>query len=395
MFDFLFKLYFLNIIGALSLIRYCLSPNASNRATTKDMLRHDWLAHGPTLSVRLNSTTTTATSSSVSLADQQGHNDYEKVRLRTTPTKIHDKSLSPTNSLVELELHTSSFFDTARLRNNNNNNSSITKEQQRRNRASAIPDSTRYNPSNNTKTNSSTSRRPLSLSLDDQHSNSPIDYHFASTSEKTSSPPPPPPAQAYTRRSRRTVSPTATTTYGNNDRVNSPQTNHRYTLAPSPETTRRTTSPINPSRYLVSYDFDTTLRDLKRKPIYKYTPPIIPPVTEINVVPSLLNFTKPVAPSVFTTAAIKFTPTSTRRMSSVKDQDTNTNTSLISTARLLNNTISNPSSTTDDSINTATTNSNNRRSLLASFDLPSTPNNTRKSRLLDDNNNFISLKVQE
>jgi hypothetical protein len=364
------------------------------------MLRHDWLAHGPTLSVRLNSTTTTATSSSVSLADQQGHNDYEKVRLRTTPTKIHDKSLSPTNSLVELELHTSSFFDTARLRNNtNNNNSSNTKEQQRRNRASAIPDSTRYNPSNNTKTNSSSSRppnrRPLSLSLDDQHSNSPIDYHFASTSEKTSlsppPPPPPPPPQAYTRRSRRTVSPT----YGNNDRVNSPQTNHRYTLVSSPETTRRTTSPINPSRYLVSYDFDTTLRDLKRKPIYKYTPPIIPPVTEINVVPSLLNFTKPVAPSVFTTAAIKFTPTSTRRMSSIKDQDTNTNTSSISPARLLNNTISNPSSTIDNSINTATTNYNNRRSLLASFDLPSTPNNIRKSRLLDDNNNFISLKVHE
>jgi hypothetical protein len=91
------------------------------------MLRHDWLAHGPTLSVRLNSTTTTATSSSVSLADQQGHNDYEKVRLRTTPTKIHDKSLSPTNSLVELELHTSSFFDTARLRNNTNNNNSSNK----------------------------------------------------------------------------------------------------------------------------------------------------------------------------------------------------------------------------------------------------------------------------
>jgi hypothetical protein len=307
--------------------------------------------------------------------------------------------LSPTSSLVELELHTSSFFDTAKLRDNKNN-SSINKEQQRRNRASAIPDSTRYYTSNNSKPNSSSSssrqpyRRPLSLSLDDQHSNSPIDYHFASTSEKPSQISPPS-TQAYTRRSRRTVSPASTKTsskYGNNDRNHSPQPSHRYTLATSPETTKGITSPINPSRYLVSYDFDTTLRDLKRKPIYKYTPPIIQPASELNVVPSLLSSTTPVAPSVFTTSAIKFAPPPNRRISPYKDQE-----SIINNAtRLLNNTISNPSSNINDSIDIAPTNNhNNRRSLLTSLDIPSTTTNLRKSRFLDDNNNFISLKVHD
>jgi hypothetical protein len=205
-----------------------LTPDASNRATTKDILRHDWLAHGPVLSIKLNSTTATPppTSSLLSLNDQQSHKDYDKVQLRiTTPTTLNNKSSSPTNSLVELELHSSSFFDTARLRDKP---SSINKEQQRRNRASAIPDSTRYYTSNNSKTNSSSrsaSRRPLSLSLDEHHSNSPIDYHFASTSEKpsqVSSPPPPSSAQAYTHRSRRTVSPSSTkttSTYGNHELI--------------------------------------------------------------------------------------------------------------------------------------------------------------------------------
>ncbi|CAF3794249.1 unnamed protein product [Adineta steineri] len=412
--------------SAHSLIRYCLTPNASNRATSKDILRHDWLAHGPTLSVKLNSigttttipTTTTATSPPTDRR-KSTHSDYEKVQLRVpTPTKIHDKSLSPTNSLLELELHTSSFFDTTKLRNNSNNNnttttnnnynsSSTNREQQRRNRASAMPDSTRYYLSNNSKTNSSPStssrppyRRPLSLSLDDHHSSSPIDYHYASTSEKPSqvtSPSPQPVPPTYTRRSRRTVSPTATTTkttstYGNNDRLNSPPATHRYTLATSPETTtRRTISPINPSRYLVSYDFDATLRDHKRKPIYKYTAPAVPSSTELNVVPSLLSSTTPVAPSVFTTSGIKFVPSTTRRMSPLRDQDTNMNT-----ARLVNNTLSNLSSNIEDSINTAnTTNYNNRRSLLTSYDLPSSTNNLRKNRYIDDNNNLISLKVHE
>ena len=358
------------------------------------MLRHDWLAHGPVLSLRLNSATPNTTtipppitSSTLSLTDQQSTKDYDKVRLRSsvTPTTLNDKSLSPATSLLELELHTSSFFDTAKLRDNY---SSKPKEQQRRDRASAIPDSTRYYSSNNSKT-SSTHRRPLSLSLDDQHSSSPIDYHFASTSEKPSNISFPSSttttSQPYTRRSRRTVSPASTktsSTYGNHDRIHSPSTTHRYTLATSPETTKRTTSPINPSRYLVSYDFDTTLRDLKRKPIYKYTPPTLPPTSEINVVPSLLNSTTPVAPSVFTTSAIKFAPAPTKRISPYKDHETNS----ISTARLLNPT------NIDDSINTST---NHRHSLLTSPDLSSTINNIRRSRLLDDNNNLISLKVHD
>ncbi|UJR35847.1 hypothetical protein I4U23_028591 [Adineta vaga] len=415
--------------GALSLIRYCLTPNASNRATTKDILRHDWLAHGPILAIRLSSITKPIPSSTVPIPSdhyQSTSNDYEKVHLRSpTPTKKHDRSMSPTNSLVELELHTSSFFDTAKLRNNqsNNNHSSVTKDQQRRNRASAIPESTRYYSSNNAKPNSSSTstqspyRRPLSLSLDDNHSNSPIDYHFASTSEKpsTSMPPPPPTvsSQAYPRRSRRTVSPTATatttskptSTYGNNDRYSSPQATQRYTLVKSPETTKRTTSPVTPSRYLVSYDFDTTLRDLKRKPIYKYTPPAAPvSTTDLNVVPSLVNSTTSAAPSVFTTSAIKFAPPPVRQRSPHKDSyATNTNTSSINTARLGHNSTTNSTSNLDESINTAsnTTNHNHPRSLLTSYDSPSPPsttattNNLRKSRLLDDNNNFIPLKVHE
>jgi serine/threonine protein kinase len=89
-----FLFYFINIIGALSLIQYCLKPDPNTRATTKDILRHDWLAHGPVLSIRLNSTTSS--------------NESDKNRLQPN-------SLSPTNSLVELELHTSSFFDSTRL----------------------------------------------------------------------------------------------------------------------------------------------------------------------------------------------------------------------------------------------------------------------------------------
>jgi len=327
---------FINIIGALSLIQYCLKPDPNTRATTKDILRHDWLAHGPVLSLRLNST---KTSSTLSLADQQSHNDYDKVRLRTptTPTTINDKSISPTNSLVELELHTSSFFDTTRLRDNssNNNTNNNNKEQQRRNRVSAIPISTRYLTSNNSKTNSITSsrptyhRRPVSLSFDDQSSaNEPSQIQH-----------------------QRPVSPTIAT--------------HRYTLADSSAT---------PSS---SYDLDSILNDLKSK----RTPP------ENKLIPTTI------APSVFTTSAIKFAPPPARRRSPYKDHDTNINNPI----RLLNNTISNPSSNINDSIDIAPpTNHNNRRSLLTSLDIPSsTTNNLRKSRLLDDNNNFISLKVHD
>lgn len=384
-----------------------MTPEPSNRATTKDILRHEWLAHGPVLSLRLNpttittptSTSTSTTPASVSNGDKRKYTENEKVRLRTTsPTKLNETSVSPTNSLVELELHTSAFYDSAKLRDHN---STKNKEQQRRNRASAFPDTTRNYSSANSKTNSSSSRaanrRPLSLSLDDEHQNNPIDYHFASTSEKPSqisAPSSSSTTQPYTRRSRRTLSPTSTktssSTYGNNDSLTSPSTNHRYTLATSTDI-KKPTSPINPSHYLVSYDFDTALRDLKRKPLYKYTPQFAPPATDINVVPSLLNSTTPVAPSVFTTSSIKFAPAPTRRISPVRDHDTNSNNSLLGTPKLSTNIKSNTSTNMDDSINTATTNYNNRHSLLTSFDM----NNVRKSRLLDDNNNLIPLKVHD
>jgi hypothetical protein len=230
--------------------------------------------------------------------------------------------------LVELELHTSSFFDTTRLRDTTTAN----KEQQRRNRVSAIPISTRYLSTNNIKTNLSSSRptyrRPVSLSLDDQ------------TSQKQS---------IATRHSQRTVSPTTTTTYGSSDRFHSP---HQYTLALSPESTTTTTTTSSP-RYLLSPDFDSTLKDLKCKEIYKYTPP-----------------TTAVAPSIFTTSAIKFAPVPTRRISPSRDQDTN--------------------SGRDDSINPAST-TTTKHSLLTSLELPT----AYKHRLLDDNNNLVSLKVSE
>ena len=385
----------INIIGALSLIRYCLTPDPSNRATTKDILRHDWLVHGPVLSLRLHSTATPTMTSSLPLNEQLTQKDYEKVRLRT-PTTNNEKSTSPNNSLVELELHTSSFFDSTKLRDKN-------KEQQRRNRVSAIPESTNYYTSKgNSSSVRSTPRRPLSLTLDDSPSTTPFDYHFTSTSEKPSSQFSSPPApsttttsnQPYTRRSRRTTSPisnkSTSTTYATPDRIYSPAPSHRYTLATSPDATRRATSPSNPSRYLVSYDFDSSLRDLKRKPIFKYTPPHLPATSDLNVVPSLSNSTTPVAPSVFTTSAVKFATPPTRRMSPFRDPETNP----ISTGRFLNHTISNPSSNLDDSINKATTN-HNPRSYLTSYDLPSSTNNIRKSRLLDDNNNLISLKVHD
>ena len=248
-----------------------MKPDANNRATTKDILRHEWLAHGPVLSIRLNPTTTT-TSSSLSLTEPPT-TDYDQLHLRTiTPVET---SLSPNNSLVELELHTSSFFDTTRLRDP----AAINKEQQRRNRVSAIPISTRYLSSNNIKTNLPSSRptyrRPVSLSLEEP------------TTQKQA---------IATRHAQPTVSPTST--YGNNDRYHSP---HQYTLALSPEST--TTTP----RYALSSDFDSTFKDLKCKEIYKYTPP-----TATNV-----------APSVFTTSGIKFAPVPTRRRSPSRDQDTN------------------------------------------------------------------------
>ena len=318
-----------------------MKPDANTRATTKDILRHDWLAHGPVLSIRLNSTTTTipttTTSSSSSLVSFPSElpsttNDYENVRLRTiTPV---ENSLSPSNSLAELELQTSAFFDSTRLRDNSIGN----KEQQRRNRVSAIPISTRYLSSNNIKSNAPsfsssssrpTYRRPVSLSLDDPQSS------ISDTSQK----------QSITF--RRTVSPSSltittptSTPYVSNDRFHG-------TNRSSESTT---------SRYL-SADLDTKLKDLKCKEIYKYTPPTTTAVT----------------PSMFTTSAIKFAPVPTRRLSPTHDQETT-------------------NSARDNSINPAsTTTTNPRHSLITSLELPT----TYRSRLLDDNNNLVSLKVSE
>jgi hypothetical protein len=388
----------LNILGALSLIQYCLTPDANHRATTKDMLRHNWLANGPVLSLRLNSNA----SSSLSLADQQSHADYDKAQARTstTPTsaKTTEKSTSPTNSLVELEMHTSSFFDTARLREHK---PSTNREQQRRHRASAVADTARYYSSNNSKANSSipsrpAQRRPLSLSLENQNITSPTDYHFASTSEAATSGIPSV-SQVYPRRARRTVSPGSNktnSTYGNHDRLTSPPSSYRYALNASPESARKTVSPTSPPRYLVSYDFDPTVTDLKRKPAYKYTPSPALTTSEFNVVPSLSNSTTPVGPSVFTTSAIKFAPAPNRLKSPLRDHETTSNVPPTSAARLFNATLTNPSSHFDDTkLNTAS--STNRRSLLGSVDLTTPATNIRKSRLLDDNNNFISLKVHD
>ena len=350
---YLTSVFFINLLGALSLIQSCLKPDANNRATTKDILHHDWLVHGPVLSIRLNSipTSTTATSSSSSIlsfpSEQQQQqqqqapissaNDYENVRLRNiTPVK---NSLSPSNSLAELELQTSAFFDSTRLREN----SIGTKEQQRRNRVSAIPISTRYLSSNNIKSNNAalsrpTYRRPVSLSLDDPQ---PLQQD---TSQK----------QSVTF--RRTGSPSALTittpTYASNDRFHS---SNRYTFTRSPESTTASTTTTTPSRYLSS-DFDTTLKDIKCKEIYKYTAP-----------------TTAVAPSMFTTSAIKFAPVPSRRLSPTRDEEST-------------------NSARDNSINPAsTTTTNPRHSLITSLELP----NTYRSRFLDDNNNLVSLKVSE
>ncbi|CAF1685057.1 unnamed protein product, partial [Adineta ricciae] len=327
---------------AFSLIQYCLKPDANTRATTKDILRHDWLAHGPVLSIRLSTTTTSA---SQSIPDQPKTTDYDKIRLR--PKSTIEKSLSPTNSLVELELHTSSFFDTARLRDK----TSVNKDQQRRNRVSAIPIPTRYLSSNNNKTISSSltrpvQRRPVSLTLDDQHSTDDTSTIHSITS----------------RRSRQVGSPT-TTTSGTTDQFQPQQ----YSI-PAPSDT---------SRYRFSTELDSALNDLKATAgIYKYAPP-----------------KKSVAPSVFTTSTIKFAPAPLRRMNPLKDQE---DSSSPSTAQLLNTLTSNSSCHVDDSINhaTSTTNNNNRHSFLTSFELP-TKYNPDKNHLLDDNNNFVSLKVYD
>ncbi|CAF1255820.1 unnamed protein product [Rotaria magnacalcarata] len=380
-----FLFYFINIIGALSLIQYCLKPDANNRATTKDILRHKWLANGPVLSIQLRSAAAAAAASTPfhSNNDQNSlNNNYDKTRLRTATL---ENSISPSNSLVELELHTSSFFDTARLRDN----TPINKEQQRRNRVSAIPISTRYLSSNNGKADTTllsrpTYRRPVSLSLDPQHSNhEPLQMQSANN-----------------RHAQQTVPSTSTRTtpYDNNNNNN----NRYHTLQAtnhfiSPTSSESTTTTMPTSSYITSNDLDLAPNDLKCKTIYKYTSPSTK--TEHNITTNLPNSTTTttttVAPSVFTTSAIKFAPVPNRRISPLKDQENNSSNS---TARLLNTTTSNPSHSIDDSINNAftTTNNNNieQHSSLTRLDSP-TSYNTQKNRLLDDNNNLVSLKVYE
>ncbi|CAF5143771.1 unnamed protein product, partial [Rotaria socialis] len=78
-------------------------------------------------------------------------------------------------------------------------------------------------------------------------------------------------------------------------------------------------------------------------------------------------------------------------ISPLKDQENNSSNS---TARLLNNTASNPSHSIDDSINNTFTTTNNnieQHSSLTKLDSP-TSYSTQKNRLLDDNNNLVSLK---
>ncbi|CAF0872834.1 unnamed protein product [Didymodactylos carnosus] len=228
---------------ALPLIQFCLKPDASLRATTKDIMRHNWLCTGPLLSLRLHSSiipsdkiryrnsiaapTTTISHSSLdqtsipssspppiknylrSTNDQNTTNDdhrysssmqssstnnrYSAKNSTDTPISTANDSspLTPvsatdSNSLVELELNTSSFFSSsdltrssapapqsvAALRNKDLKN--------KNHRASAIPVATRHlfdkpDKSYNSKSEQKV-HRPLSLSLDDKHD--PNDFHF-------------------------------------------------------------------------------------------------------------------------------------------------------------------------------------------------------------------------
>ena len=274
------------------------------------MLRHDWLVHGSASSRFLD--------------------DYPNTRLPTSSKPVED-SLSPSDSLVELELHTSSFFDTARLRD---------KEQQPRHRASAIPISTRYLPTNNPKLNLLTSRpsyrRPISLALDDSHSTT--NQALSATARRPASPPS---AKALT--------------YASNDRYQSPLA-HRYTLAAASESTAL------PS-YLLSYD-------LQRQS----SPKTVSSTNDISLVAP-----HPIGPSVFTTSAIKFAPAPLRRLSPPRDP----------ASRLAHSSLSN----IDDSLKPAT-NDLHRRSLFTPTETSSAAS-LAKQRLLDDNNNFLALRIYD
>ncbi|CAF5014902.1 unnamed protein product, partial [Rotaria socialis] len=175
-----------------------------------------------------------------------------------------------------------------------------------------------------------TYRRPVSLSLDHQHPNhEPLQMQSVNN-----------------RHAQQTVPSTSTRAIpydNNNDRYHTLQATNQFV---SPTSSESTTTTMPPSSYLASSDLDFALNDLKCKTIYKYTSPSTK--TEHNVTTKLPNSTATVAPSVFTTSAIKFAPVPNRRISPLKDQENNSSNS---TARLLNNTASNPSHSIDDSIN--------------------------------------------
>ena len=279
------------------------------------------------LSLRLNS----SQSSSLLLpasSEPPSRRDYEQPRPRTAP------AIEPSNSLVELELHTSSFFD---------------KDPQ--NRASGIPISTRYlslnPPAKTTLASRPSYRRPVSLSLDEPNSLSEPSQSQSITS----------------RRSRRTVSPTSV----NTDRYHpSPQVGHRYTLAPE--------STTSTPRFVASYDLDSK------------------PSTDSDARKSVPTSANPIAPSVFTTSGIRFAPAPVRRLHPLASRAASSSSN---PARLFNSsTPPNPSANnTHDSIHLAASPTNDhqhhRRSLSSSHDAPP------KTRLLDDNNNLISLIIYD
>ena len=265
------------------MIQFCLKPDANKRATTKDILRHEWLAHGPVVSIRSN--------------------QRASIGLPETSTNL----FSSNHSLADLELNTSSFYDNTRLRDNN---SSIPKDPPTlRHRVSAIPIATRYlNPKNG----NSIARRPVSLSLDDP----------SPTTSLTNSRPIPPSS--------------ASNKYVNDERKMSNEKS-RYMSATSSDST---------------YLFPTENKSDHES----------------------------MGPSVFTTTAIKFAPVPLRRRSSPASETTSYS----------NNSISN----VNDALQSIT--EHHQRSSLTSADQTSSiTTNLAKQNLLDDNNNFISLRIYD
>ncbi|CAF0805894.1 unnamed protein product [Didymodactylos carnosus] len=228
---------------ALPLIQLCLMPDASLRATTKDIMRHNWFCTGPVLSLRSHSSITSSdkiryrnsiaapptvishsspdqTSIPPSsptknylrpVTDQNVINDDHRYQLRTPPSSVNNRhspkyladipiltandsspltpvSPADSNSLVELELNTSSFFSTSDLTRPATVASQSTTPLRNKkewkntnNRLSGIPVATHYVSDKSAKLYNPKSeqkqQRPLSLSFDDKHD--PNDFHFA------------------------------------------------------------------------------------------------------------------------------------------------------------------------------------------------------------------------